>query len=326
MSYKIEREFRETQVEKQIAGHLGALSYLMGQQFHLLDSDEETTGADAEMAWKAVAYYFQFKRPEGLKNVSTCPLPPVKRKNEAKTQDIRRVRASEGMLDAPHSLCFPLRKLAKNATEYQHNLLLAHDRPSAGIRAAYVCALELALKSYLAASSGGIHLCPPFSPICWHDVTMLDSPDAVRWVAQVVKDVPAFRAHVAIPPHKRVSTHEHYYSFSTQGDDVVFHSDPERLDRGGSRFSEFLYQTLSTTAERSRELPTVATLRDRIATAAESWLEPLGMRAPTRGDERGWLSAYGRALYRVHGIHQFIFVFPGDAMDGGSGVSRSSRR
>ena len=137
-AYMIESDSLESQVEKDVAGYLRYISGLFGRQYHLLDSDEATTGADAELTWRGRAFFMQFKKPDGLRAPSDSPIPAKPRANEGATQKIRRFRSSNGLDDTPYAVCFPLRAKAKTATEFQHNILYLYEKPPKS-RAIYVC-------------------------------------------------------------------------------------------------------------------------------------------------------------------------------------------
>jgi hypothetical protein len=50
---------------------------------------------------------------------------------------------------------------------------------------------------------------------------------------------PFLKEHISIIPHEHVKTHKHYYSYSTTGCDIAWHS-PEKLSEGPSRLSDVL--------------------------------------------------------------------------------------
>jgi hypothetical protein len=307
LSYRLECDYRESQIEKQVSRYLGVISTIMGERFHLIDADESRTGADAMLDWKAITFYFQFKRPTGLASVTTVSLP-LSPPGKSKTQAIRRFRYHHGLTEHPHSLCFQLRKQAKTATELQHNLLWKQHHTGPGIYATYVCSLQLKLQEYLDATSGGINLCPPSSLVCWREVSIVDQSTLLEMLAYIMDDVPAFRAHIAFPPHASVRTHQHHYSFSPQATDIAFHSEPQIIHREEHRLSGFLARSLIRAAQSYQTLPTLRRLAS-ILEIRPSLRSVVADESTPPDNAITRLRSYGQQLYREHGIRQYVFAF-----------------
>jgi hypothetical protein len=301
-SYMIESEFLEAQVEKDVASYLGYISGLFGPRYRLLDSDEGQTGADAELHWKGRAFFMQFKKPEGLKSQGDVALPPKARANEGIPQKIRRFRASNGLDSTPHALCFPLRAKAKTATEFQHNILYSYEKPP-NSRAIYVCPTLLTRAEYERAMHPGWFWRFFDVPFRYHDYAL-----HVNHVAQFFEAAPLLRGHATIVPHAKVMASDHYYSFSTHGSDLAFHS-PEVVRREVLRLSDFLADELRD-AYRSREsLPSASAMARELYGLSREWA---GNELPERQDDEPslpWLRKHGKLLRERFGIRQMVMLY-----------------
>lgn len=295
----LQSNLSERQVEADVASYLGHISSYFGE-FRLLDVNEQRTGADRTLNWSGVAYFFQFKKPWGLPELTTTPKV---RSNEGLFQRARRYRFELGLDQTPHSICFALREKAKNATEYQHNVLLGFEKPPYS-RAVYVCPTELNSDRYMRALNPG----PGYLGV---PAPFIES--AGQWVihegylARVCELSLFLRAHAAITPHSTVSTAEHCYTFSIHATHVVFHS-PDLVTAGPSRLSDFVsgeVRRLFANPEIMLPLPRLARqlyeqspLRD-----GRGGLQPPNGR---EGEALDWLQYHGRVLDKEHGIRQIL--------------------
>ncbi len=298
-SYMMDSEFLEDQVEKDVASYLGYISKLFGRRYRLLQIDEAVTGADAQFNWKGSAFYFQFKKPTGLKSVTTVALPTPARKNEAREQQIRRYRIGQGLAERPFSLFFQLREKAKTANDYQHNILLSYERPPLS-RAMYVCPTVLTRHEYEKALN-----VPWLRRFFEPPLRFRDYDLYVNDVAHYCATSPLLRAHATIVPHATVSSADHYYSFSFHGSDVAFHS-PEVVRHDVSRLSDVLSEELLKLSRNPESFGNLTTIARAIAESQKWTLSEL----PQLTDENSldWLRMHGRVLRDRHRIRQFIML------------------
>lgn len=118
-NYQLNSNLSEKQVEADVASYFGWMS--KGSPFRLLDIDEKITGADKKFYDAGFSYFMQFKTSKGL--IPLSELPASNRKNMSKLEDIRIFRGRNHLDDKP-ILYFGLRRMAKNASDYQHNILM----------------------------------------------------------------------------------------------------------------------------------------------------------------------------------------------------------
>lgn len=305
-SYQLQCEFLESQVEKDVARYLGALTILTGEEFRLLDCDEGVTGADGVVHWRCIPFFFQFKRPIGLKSTSSCPLPAYPRKGESALQDIRRFRNSNNLKDAPHSLAFELRRLARNAQVLQHNLL--HQLHVQGHWAVYVCPTHLSLVDYTNDFSTGIQACPQHRPFTFKYRRPSEAAqNSLLTASYFAEACPFLKSHISINPHKIVSTHEHHYSFSTIGDDLAFHS-PEVVTQKPRRLDEYISTVFKLTADGISSQITVANFAQKLQRENQYIFSKHGLPEVNEGREARWLMKSARVLKHYYGIRQMIFA------------------
>jgi hypothetical protein len=234
VSYIIKSDISENQLEADVASFLGWCS--KGLPFKLIDVNEQLTGADKRLDM-VIPIYIQFKKSMGLR-----PLPPAagrakakgkQRSNESKLQQVRRFRSDHNLPDDP-SLFFQLRRKAETAVDLQHNVLLSHNRPGLSY-AIYVAPTYLTRREFNDDMTKGPRFVDPWEMRPW---SLHSDLVEMYWLSRYDRQ-PFLKNHVSITPHERVTDHNHYYAFSTAGDDVSWHS-PEVLDGGYSRLSDFM--------------------------------------------------------------------------------------
>ncbi|MDT2815256.1 hypothetical protein [Vagococcus carniphilus] len=233
--YKIKSNLSEKQIEADVANYFGWISE--NSPFRLLDIDEQLTGADKIYFDSGFLFFIQFKKSEGLKPI--CDIPASARKNRSKLEDIREFRDVKGLDDDP-TLYFKLRKMAKNATDFQHNILLKYaNQPSS--QAFYVAPLHLDKDEYYkclfdstAFSLSSVHTRFLKSPFTKQNIYYYGD----KWIS-LVKNIPYLKEHVSIVPHEPVTDYRHFYSYSSTGCDIGWHS-PELLNESPSRLSDLL--------------------------------------------------------------------------------------
>lgn len=293
-SYIIKSELTEKQIEADVAMYLGWCSADM--PFRLLDINEEATGAD-KLFNVTVPIYMQFKKSEGL---SRFPEPSFKmRANESPLQSIRRFRSRNQLSDDP-TLFFGLRALAKQASDFQHNVLFAHHHPSKSY-AVYVAPLYLEKQRYYEELCSGPRYLP--DPWEWRNAEIISDYGRHSWLSRYGRQ-PFLRNHISIIPHVRVSCHRHYYAYSVSGDEVSWHS-PSIIDGGPFRLSDFM-------SLRTREIMTgdeILASPEAALSVAESVIKNLSLDAhdvfhsETPFDR---LRDYGRWLWQTYDIRQFL--------------------
>jgi hypothetical protein len=295
-SYIIKGNLTERQIETDVAQYLGWCS--KGLPFRLHDVDEQLTGAD-KLSDVAVPIYIQFKKSTGLLSPATYPIK--RRANEGALQAIRRFRAHHGLPDDP-TLFFELRKQAENATDFQHNVLFAHHRPPSSY-AIYVAPLHLNRKVYYEELCSG----PRFldDPWSWLPVEVLTTWGFQSWLSRF--DLQTFlRNHVSIPPHQRVSHHNHHYAYSTAGDSITWHSG-EVVERGTSRLSDFMTRRTRQLLSPEYDLPSpnqgLSVARDFLISIDHVDEAVLDGDGPLEQ-----LHKYGQWLWKEHGIRQMMLL------------------
>ncbi|WP_234571962.1 hypothetical protein [Rhodohalobacter sp. 614A] len=212
--YKIDSELSESQIEADVASYLGYITPFWSNRFQLIAIDEQLSGAD-KLFNRFVPLYLQFKVSEGLKPLKfnfhlTSPNRPL--------QKIRKFRRDNSLSDNP-ILYFKLRDLAKNAKDFQHNILKSmHDPPKQyGL---YVAPLSLTSEDYNESLNSSLlrrlFLIDPF----FHK-ELRYYHNSFR---QEFKILPFLRGHISISPHEKVQSSNHYYAYSKLGSDVSWHS------------------------------------------------------------------------------------------------------
>lgn len=172
-------------------------------------------------------FYMQFKRPAAYPDISTSK--------------IIRDRRKAGLSIAPRALYFPLRQKQESHRDFQHNVLfrlreklLHRDLGDA----AYVCPLFLDRSAYrLNLHWSGLTRWPRFwrhHPWEWEDFLLEDGGRTARF-----ERIPVLAEHITVPPHKRITSAAHSYSFTEQGAELCFHS-PQALPDGSMSLAVFL--------------------------------------------------------------------------------------
>ncbi|MCY1529660.1 hypothetical protein D9M68_648190 [compost metagenome] len=214
MSFKIQNELSEDQVEADVASYLGYITPFWSHRFRLLSVDEGSTGAD-KLFNRFIPIFMQFKVPQGL-NPNATILQQFLNKPLSK---IIQYRKTKNLTGNP-ILYFQLRKKAKNAEEFQHNLLLQMHKPpfQYGL---YVAPLTLELKEYEKLMNKKSAWYPRFySPLRHEEMDLIDSSLDKR---MSIRTNSFLRHHICFPPHQKTDSHEHHYSFSKNGADLAWH-------------------------------------------------------------------------------------------------------
>lgn len=214
MSFKIDSQISENQIESDVSSYLGYITPFWSKRFRLISVDEQATGAD-KLFNRFQPIYLQFKVSQGLdskafivSNFLNKPLPNIisyRKKNRLPGDPI---------------LYFELRRKAATANDFQHNILHSLHKPPLQY-ALYIAPLTLSLSEY-----------EKLSNISWFRRFFIRDPFYLRELeindSTIIKDIkigmnPFLRNHISIPPHTPVNTHNHHYSFSQSGGDVAWH-------------------------------------------------------------------------------------------------------
>lgn len=232
MGYKIKSELTEKQIESDIATYLGWCTPNSELPFRLLDIDEQITGSDKKFD-KVFPLYLQFKVSEGLKPLTTRIINPITRNYPL--NKIRKFRSKNSLADNP-IFYFKLRNLAKTAHELQHNILIKLANTGVS-QSMYIAPLTLSKDDYESKlfDNRTRYLHYPFRD---KDYELYQS----SWISNFLQ-VPFLRQHISIVPHERVNDSNHFYSFSSTGTQVAFHS-PLELQNKDNRFSTQLIKLL----------------------------------------------------------------------------------
>lgn len=259
--------------------------------------DEAKYGADARLidrrASKIIPFYMQFKRPVGYLSKSTSK--------------IIKDRKFLSLNNDPHALFFELRKKAKNATEYQHNVLfnLNNKHP-----AAYVCPLFLKRKKYR-------NILYRFAVKNWWKCSrqiiskkqqdIFIQKTGIKKLIKSIHGVPQIPGHIAFIPHAKVTKHQHKYSFSVNGNDLCFHS-PKRIEANLFSFPEFIEHVANVSNEKIITHDNANEKLNELIRNVEPdfQLPERGKIYPEKPFDR-WLE-WGEYLRKNYNIHQYMMV------------------
>ena len=264
---------------------------------------ERWLGADARLNGRIRGFrpfYMQFKRPAAYPDYSTSKI----------------ITDRKGLqLDvAPHSLFFSLREKSKSQKTFQHNILLRlrmHLRDRGIGDAAYVCPLFLDRSAYrLNMHWAGLSRWLRFwrgDPWHYEDEFLNDHGRRIRF-----DRIPILVEHVTIPPHEKVFSAAHSYSFTESGNDLCFHS-PLSLPEHASSLLEFLKKIshgFLDRGEKFRPENAIGELRQLVefVTKSDDEEPPILFDAIYDDDPIGSWLAWGDYLRNEFGIDQFALV------------------
>lgn len=286
--YEIKTNLSEKQIESDVSGFFGWMS--KGSPFRLLDIDEQLTGADKKFYDSGFAFFMQFKVSKGLEPASK--VTPSTRSNRSSLESVREFRQKHG-LDEDPTLYFGLRAMAKNASDYQHNILMEYVNKQYS-QAFYVAPLHLDKDDY--------YNC------------LFDSAIRVRthpydykryklyrrdWLSHV-GNIPFLKEHVSIVPHERVTTHKHHYSYSTTGCDIGWHS-PEVISEKPNRLSDVLRKEIDICLNENRLLNLYELSENLVKVSdQDDWQQD--------NDPLERIKRWARKTYEQHRIRVFLFL------------------
>jgi hypothetical protein len=191
---------------------------------------ERWLGADARLLGQMRGFrpfYMQFKRPSAYPDYSTARIIKDRKKLRLQT--------------APRTLYFDLREKQDHHWDFQHNILFRLHKRLRSRKigdAAYVCPLFLERSAYrLNLHWSGVSLWPHFwrrHPWDFEEVWIRDNGKRINF-----DRMPVLAEHITVPPHQKVSSARHRYSFTEAGQELCFHS-PEALPEGAESLFKFL--------------------------------------------------------------------------------------
>lgn len=231
-SLRLDADFTEDTVGFALESFLAVLSFprLRFSIEPFSRGRERWLGADARLNGHISGFkpfYMQFKRPSAYPDTSAAKIVAD--------------RKSLGLPVAPRTLYFGLREKQSSHWDYQHNILLRLRERLVKKKlgdAAYVCPLFLDRSAYrFHVHLEGLRRWPFFwryDPWELETVLINGSGGAVNFNA-----IPVLQEHVSIPPHARVTSAKHSYSFTEHGTGLCFHS-PTALPDGTTSFANFL--------------------------------------------------------------------------------------
>jgi hypothetical protein len=236
-SYKIDADYTEDVVGFALESFLTLLSFPR-HRFTIEPfsrAKERWLGADARLHSDIRGFrpfYMQFKRPAAYPDYSAA--------------GIIKDRKALGLPASPQALYFALREKRDGQSDFQHNVLLRLRQRlrNKGLGdAAYVCPLFLDRSAYrFHLHWAGLWRWPRFwrfDPWDLEDVLLTNGGSPIRF-----DRVPVLAEHITIPPHDRVASARHRYSFTDTGTDLCFHS-PQLVPDGATSLGKFL-STIST--------------------------------------------------------------------------------
>lgn len=214
MSFKIESELNEDQIEKDVASYLGYVTPLWSRRFRLISVNEQTTGADA-LFRRFIPIYLQFKVSQGL-NPKANILERFKKYPLANIIKFRK----QNELGGNPILYFQLRKMANRATDFQHNILFRlNNEPNQF--ALYVAPLTLELDEYeKKMNQDWYRRYLRLEPFNSRNSEIFDSSYSRSFD---LGSNPFLRHHISFPPHKITNTHKHHYSYTKSGGNLAWH-------------------------------------------------------------------------------------------------------
>lgn len=260
----------------------------------LSKKDEVIYGADA-LIDSVSPIYIQFKRSLAYPETSTSSIIKDRKKLKANC--------------FPRVLFFELRNKQPTHKDYQHNVLfdLKTKLDSAGKGTAfYTAPLFLNRTAYLLA----VHMASLWSWRPWHwfmddpfyykNQNILTSTGGIRF-----HNIPILKEHIVIPPHTKVTTHKHKYSYLESGEEICFH-DPTNLD---SQLT--LGQTIYEFLRFSNGQPTTEMINLNESISLLSSLQDLLIGETQLGRNNntidGWIE-FGERLRKDYDIYQFMLL------------------
>lgn len=260
----------------------------------LSKSDELIYGADAYID-SISPLYIQFKRSFAYPDYSTSK--------------IIKDRKNLGVNYSPRALFFELRDKKPTHKFYQHNVLFdlkAKLDISGKGKAFYVAPLFLNRTAYLKA----VHMTSIFSWRPWHWFTdepfyfgtqnIITPSGSIRF-----QNIPILREHIVIPPHIKVKSHKHRYSYLENGNEVCFH-EPTKLNTEAT-LGQIIYEYLK--FEDGQPMTQMTNIQESISLLNDLRNELFEENQSFRKESilERWLD-FGEKLRKEYEIFQFMLV------------------
>ena len=249
--------------------------------------NKEGYGYDAELTHRLGKFkpiYMQFKRPKNIHQSAT---------------KINKARIKAGAKTTPETVSFELLRTSGDIRKSQHNILF---KKSKNYNAVYICpvyqsACEYQLMINTASYFNRIYSLNPMRYIKY----------SLFYKSKKFKNLPTIPGHIAITPHREISTLPHEYSFTSKLEDVCFHSQTERVKNYQSLddylekilYNEDKYEAFSFIDSRN-----VLEKLINISFGEES--KEYRDIFKYRSGFVQWIK-YGELLLKHHDIHQFIY-------------------
>jgi hypothetical protein len=304
LDYFIKSNLSEKQIEADVATYLGWCTPVSADlPFRLLGVDEQVTGAD-KLFDVATPVYMQFKKSDGLKSPSL--VTASKRKRRSRLDTIREFRAKNGLESDP-TLFFQLRKKAKTAADFQHNVLLSYERPPSS-RGIYVAPLVLNKKDYALALFDSTHRYLEY-PFHYRLRYVLHEH---KWASHFGSS-PFLREHVSIAPHERVSSHNHFYAYSETDVDISWHS-PTVVTKQPRRLSDFMISLFSDALANPEAIVSIKRAAASSIEIAREFGLPDTIPASPDASALETLQVHGRWLSDTYDIRQIVLLGRSDVI------------
>lgn len=301
--YRLDADYTEETVGFAIESFLTFISFPLSRFSiePLSKTNERTLGADARLLGRIRGFrpfYMQFKRPSAYPDFSTSRI----------IEDRKKLKLNS----SPRTLYFQLREKQPDHRDYQQNVLLRlrnHLRARNLGDAAYVCPLFLDRSAYrFHLRLAGLSRWPRFwrfHPWDFEELMISTDHRTIRF-----ERIPVLVEHLSIPPHQKVTSAKHRYSFVEAGAPVCFHS-PEHVSDGVSSLAVFLKQLSQdflTGGQKITGETSASELHALIAATALGEYSPADSQtSDVDGAMEGWLK-WGQYLLDEYDIHQFALM------------------
>ncbi len=302
-SYRLDADYTEDTVGFAIESFLTLISF----PFHRFSVEpfsktkERNLGADARLRGRVRGFrpfYMQFKRPSAYPDYSSSRIIVDRKKLN--------------LVASPRSLYFPLREKQPSHSDYQQNVLLRLRNHLVGRNlgdAAYVCPLFLDRSAYrFHLHLAGLSYWPRlwrFHPWEFEDVLIDTNGRTIRF-----DRIPVLAEHVTIPPHQKIISAKHSYSFTETGTQVCFHS-PQVVPEGSVSLAIFLKRLSQNFLDGGEKITSETSnqeLQSLIGTMTEEGVPAELQGIPGDGNPiENWL-LLGQFLKQEYDIEQFALM------------------
>ncbi len=260
----------------------------------LSKSEERIYGADVRIE-SISPIYIQFKRSLAYPDYSSAQF----------IEDRKALKAN----CSPRTLYFELRAKKPKHKDFQHNILfnLKNKLDKAGKgKAFYTAPLFLNRTAYLLA----VHVSSLLSWRPWHwyrhdpffeqTQNILTQTGSIRF-----QNIPILREHIVIPPHAKVTTHKHRYSYLESGKEICFH-EPTILDNG-QNLGQTIYDFLKfRDGQPNTEMINLKESMSLLEDLSENIVSQKNISSNDQIIDR-WLH-FGEKLWKEYEIYQYMLI------------------